>query len=433
MVRVLVLMLAAGCVGNISPLDSEQSPPGPQGAVEVQVAVSPPTATLVTGTGRQFTARVTAAHNPGVAWSVVETTGGSVSASGDYLAPPAPGVFHLQATSLADPSASALATVTVEAAPSLRLEVSPRLAVVPPSGAFTFTAKVTGATDTAVSWSVQEGAAGGSISAAGVYTAPSTAGVFHAIATSHADPTQKDTALIDVSDGPMTSYNPCPAQGAPCVILPLGDSLTWGDRGDTTAVGGYRAALFHLALAHTQSITFVGERVSGPALVDGAPFPAQHDGFAGYAIEDGGGAYAGITKFTASHVKQYKPNIVALMIGTNDVNLKIDLPNAPVRLGILLDTILAADPNVLLVVAQIPPSKDELFNANAHAYNAAIPGLVKTRADAGKHILMVDMYTAISANPNFKTEYLNDLLHMKDAGYSKIAEVWYAKIGTLFR
>ena len=231
---------------------------------------------------------------------------------------------------------------------------------------------------------------------------------------------------------PVTDYNPCPAKGTACAIMPFGDSLTQGDHGDNTADGSYRPFVFHLALAHSQTITFVGQASNGPDMVDGVAFPKHHDGFPGFSI-DGGGPFPGITSFAADHVKMYKPNIVTLMIGTNDINSQIDLANAPTRLGHLMDVILDADPKLLLVVAQISPSKDDAFNARAMTYNATIPGLVKSRADAGKHIATVDMWTAFMQNANYRTEYLNDLVHCKNAGYSKMGDVWYAGIGALFR
>src|SRR6266436_563853 len=46
-----------------------------------------------------------------------------------------------------------------------------------------------GASNTAVNWTVREGAAGGSITSMGVYTAPNRSGTFHVIATSQADMT----------------------------------------------------------------------------------------------------------------------------------------------------------------------------------------------------------------------------------------------------
>jgi hypothetical protein len=63
-----------------------------------------------------------------------------------------------------------------------------------------FTASVTGATDRSVTWSVQEGAAGGTITTAGVYTLPADAGTWHVVATSRADPTKKAIVSVTVTD-----------------------------------------------------------------------------------------------------------------------------------------------------------------------------------------------------------------------------------------
>jgi hypothetical protein len=60
-------------------------------------------------------------------------------------------------------------------------------------------ATVTGASDTSVTWSVQEGN-GGTVSATGVYTAPSTASTYHVIATSNADRSKSATVSIAVTD-----------------------------------------------------------------------------------------------------------------------------------------------------------------------------------------------------------------------------------------
>lgn len=61
------------------------------------------------------------------------------------------------------------------------------------------------------------------------------------------------------------------------------------------------------------------------------------------------------------------------------------------RLAALLDKLIAAAPDALLVVAKITP-----LSANPTSlrdYNNLIPGLVQTRAAAGKHIILGDMNT----------------------------------------
>ena len=119
-----------------------------------------------------------------------------------------------------------------------------------------------------------------------------------------------------------------------------------------------------------------------------------------------------------------------IVIGTNDVDIQLDLANADERLGLLLDRIINKAPNALVVVAQMVPTTNDSINERVKTYNAAIPGLVQTRAAAGKHIKIVDMYGAFTKNASFKTAYMNDTLHPKDAGYAVMANVWWEAIGT---
>ena len=67
-----------------------------------------------------------------------------------------------------------------------------------------FSAAVVNAQDTSVSWSIQEGAAGGSITSAGVYTAPDADGDYHIVATSHADKTKGAVAKVTVAASVFT-------------------------------------------------------------------------------------------------------------------------------------------------------------------------------------------------------------------------------------
>lgn len=166
-------------------------------AQRVGVAVVPPSAQVPPGGGKQFAAAVTGSANVGVTWSVTEQGGGSVTSAGLYTAPAATGTFHVVATSSADPSASAQATVQVLA--PVAVAISPAAPAVSSCQTVALTATVTGATNGAVTWSVAE-AGGGTIDANGVYTAPSTAGTYHAVATSQAVPTASATVAIAVTD-----------------------------------------------------------------------------------------------------------------------------------------------------------------------------------------------------------------------------------------
>jgi lysophospholipase L1-like esterase len=249
--------------------------------------------------------------------------------------------------------------------------------------------------------------------------------------TGGSDDGSVDSRLVDgaPAEGEAGVYDPCPPKGTPCSIMALGDSITAGVGGSG---GSYRPWLFHLALSHEQTITFVGSGMNGPAKVDNVVFPKGNEGHPGYTIDDISG-HTGIHDLTAPAMQKFHPNIITLMIGTNDIANSLDLANAPSRLAGLLDTITSSDPEVLLVVAQIIPTGNDAANVRARAFNNAIPALVKARTDAGQHVIMVDVYDAFAADANYKRDLMSDALHPNDTGYVKMAEVWYAAIGRLFR
>jgi lysophospholipase L1-like esterase len=227
-------------------------------------------------------------------------------------------------------------------------------------------------------------------------------------------------------------YRPCPADGTACKIMPFGDSITDGYNPDTP--GGYRVELFRLAHAAGKSVTFVGSGLNGPDTVDGAAFPRNHEGHSGWTIAPAGGR-SGISTLVATVMPQFQPHIVLLMIGTNDAIDNYDMANAPTRLGALIDSIYAQLPDVLIVVAQPIPSRgdaskgdDVALSDRIKTFDDAIPAVVQARADAGKHILVVDMFTPF--NPN-KTSLLEDQWHPNLDGYIVLGAQWYAVLEPL--
>lgn len=190
------LASAALAACSASP-DPEPTPPAGQ---EVTVRVSPETAAVPTNGNAVFLAAVTGTATTGVAWTVVEASGGTVSTGGLYTAPGSGGTFHVRATSLAASSAFGEATVTVRPPVSVSVAITPTAGTVDACRTLALAATVTNATNSAVTWRVVEGAAGGTVASNGVYTAPSAAGVYHVVATSVEDPSKSATAQVTVSD-----------------------------------------------------------------------------------------------------------------------------------------------------------------------------------------------------------------------------------------
>jgi lysophospholipase L1-like esterase len=230
------------------------------------------------------------------------------------------------------------------------------------------------------------------------------------------------TGGASASGGSASGYQPCPS-GQACKIMPFGDSITDG----YGVPGGYRIELFRLAHQASKNITFVGSQSNGPAQIDGVTFPPNHEGHSGWTIDSVGGR-TGISTLVSSMMPAYTPHVITLMIGTNDANDNYDMANAPKRLGNLIDSIYAELPNVLLVVAQVIPTQDDTINARIQTYNAGIPAVVQTRANAGKHIRLVDMYSVIANQANYRTALLQDTWHPNSNGYTLIGAAWYGAL-----
>jgi lysophospholipase L1-like esterase len=224
-----------------------------------------------------------------------------------------------------------------------------------------------------------------------------------------ADASVSDAASADT--GAASGDSPCPSDGSPCKILPLGDSITYGLGVSDNA--SYRVELYKKAVAAKQKITFVGSLQSGPSMVDGMMFPRNNEGHSGWTISQ-------VAGLIPSPALTNKPHIVLLMAGTNDMYVSPGPADAPKRLGMLLDKLTAADPQMFIVVAQITPATS--YAAAVKTFNAAVPAIVQERITAGKHIKLVDM------NTGFPMGALADGVHPSAPGYTFMAGVWYDAI-----
>ncbi|HEV2386906.1 MAG TPA: hypothetical protein VGS20_06570 [Candidatus Acidoferrales bacterium] len=204
---------------------------------DVQVTISPTTASLPAGGTQTFTAKVSGTGSPATAvtWSLTgsacPSACGSLTASGNTATYTAPATVagtisaSVVATSVADPSKSATASVTVKGACSPPVSVSPATASVALGGQQAFTATVCFSANQAVAWSITgSGCTGGSCGSvastgpsAATYTAPTSpppANPVTLVATSAADSTQFAAASITITSAgcsPPISVSPTAA------------------------------------------------------------------------------------------------------------------------------------------------------------------------------------------------------------------------------
>jgi GDSL-like lipase/acylhydrolase family protein len=127
-----------------------------------------------------------------------------------------------------------------------------------------------------------------------------------------------------------------------------------------------------------------------PRQVAGKPFPKNHEGHSGWTIDSGYVSFGdGISTLVPKPAFDTVPHIVLLMIGTNDVGASMGTSTIADRLDKLLDKIVAAAPQALVVLPELTPIG---YNpAPLAPYNAKIPGIVQARVAKGQHFALVDM------------------------------------------
>jgi lysophospholipase L1-like esterase len=205
------------------------------------------------------------------------------------------------------------------------------------------------------------------------------------------------------------------------VVMPMGDSITEGAIGGTV---GWRPILWHdvTTVVNPTSYTLVGSLAAGPATVDGNSWPRNHEGHQGYVVTD-------LNAIAAARITTYAPDIVLLMIGANDANGNVDLPNYSSRVSTLLGNIYGSKADAFVLLSTVLPFGNA--NANVPLINAQLPALVTAQRAMGRQIQLVDNYATFVANPSYAAQWLSDNIHPNDTGYAVLGNAWYSAVQTL--
>jgi hypothetical protein len=230
-----LFLLVLSCLGLISCASAAFS----GGGQRVQVVFSVSSQSLQVTQSANFTVTVrNDSSNKGVTWSVsgagcTSNSCGTLTnvtpTSASYTAPgsaPSPPTVSLQATSVADPTASGSVTITISTAPPISVSVTPLFTAVQVSGTTSFTATVQNdSQNRGVSWLLSgagcSGATCGTLSASSsasgaaiTYMAPASAPAPVTVtlnATSVTDGTKSAAATITVAAAPVIVVTVSPA------------------------------------------------------------------------------------------------------------------------------------------------------------------------------------------------------------------------------
>ncbi len=197
-------------------------------------------------------------------------------------------------------------------------------------------------------------------------------------------------------------------------ILPVGDSITLGVN------GGFRNDLYTGLQQNDCGVSYVGTLFDQNTRVA----DKHHEGHAGFNIDNVG---SNINSWSESQ----QPNIILLMIGTNDIAwwTAKSANQIAASHNALIDQFEAARPDAWIFVASLPPQTSVIIQPNnidravlVQQVNAVIRTNVESRVAEGQRVHFVDVNSVLTAAD------LYDGIHPTEAAHAKIAAKFLEEI-----
>jgi lysophospholipase L1-like esterase len=196
--------------------------------------------------------------------------------------------------------------------------------------------------------------------------------------------------------------------------MPIGDSITYGVS-QPIIFSGYRDLLYALLDDVDYTVDFVGTQID----THNANIPdPHHQSHRGFRIDQ---ISAGLNEWLG---RIDDPDVVLLMVGTNDFLQNYQTAQASNRLNALITDIASARPFAKIIVASIVPNtSNPAVEAAQLSFNATIPTIVGNQVSLGRDIHFVDMHAALT-----NADISSDGIHPTEAGYDKMANAWFDAI-----
>ena len=204
--------------------------------------------------------------------------------------------------------------------------------------------------------------------------------------------------------------------------MPVGDSITNGD-GEQ---GGYRKYLYDALTKKGYKIDMVGPNGRDSASANGISYDDNHAGYSGYQIKEvpswgqqqgGKGSLYNELK-NANAVKQAQPDIILLMIGTNDLTANRSMDACASDLRAMLDYMLADMPSDgVIFLCSVP--EHTAYGGNTQKignYNSTVKQVAEEYAGKGKNVKFADVHGCLDG----MNDIGGDQLHPNGGGYKKI-------------
>lgn len=191
--------------------------------------------------------------------------------------------------------------------------------------------------------------------------------------------------------------------------MPLGGSVTYGQA--STDGNGYRNYLRRLLISDGYEVDMVGSRKAG-SMEDN-----DNEGWRGYRIDQ-------ITEKAKKSVPVYMPNIFTINAGSNDCIQDFEIDQIGERMGYMLEYLWSTCPSSTIILSTLIVSTHESTEQRIFRVNKQLMELAEKKMAEHKRIVPVDMHS--SSGPQCSD--LVDGTHPHDAGYKKMARIWYQGI-----
>ena len=203
-------------------------------------------------------------------------------------------------------------------------------------------------------------------------------------------------------------------------VMPLGDSNTLGLSNvlPTAQLESYRGALWSRITADKSWIDYVGGRSNGPASLP----DHDHLGVSGIRATT-------VISQAKGHASTYRPDVVLLMLGTNDALNEADAAaTVPGDLMRIMQNLQAGAPGVTVLLSALPPIDPDApgysKRANADDIRDAINGQLSALAASARAQGIDAKFVA----PSWNKSDLYDGVHLTAAGHAKLAAAWRAAL-----
>ncbi|KXH60127.1 GDSL-like Lipase/Acylhydrolase [Colletotrichum nymphaeae SA-01] len=217
----------------------------------------------------------------------------------------------------------------------------------------------------------------------------------------YAAPAQQAPALH-----PRADFNILVGGNVSLRLMPLGASITYGL---TSSDGnGYRKVLRDLLVADGNPVDMVGNHPNG-TMEDN-----DNEGWSGFRIEQ-------VLAKAKISVPETLPNLVLINAGTNDCAQSYDTDYAHVRMLEMMNYIWDTSKRATIVLSTLLVNGNNNTEACVLKVNEQYKTLASEQQAISKKVVLVDMHSDKSP---LKSD-LVDGTHPSDAGYAKMAHIWF--------